>query len=206
MRTNNLIIDLYLIDCRNFNFCSQLNIKVRGLIRNMYILKFICYTIDRFVSWIAKVFGTIIIFPMIFATVYDVILRYFSNNSTVWAYDFTWMSYAAFFLIGASYCLQDDGHVRVDTFYNRFPERTRAYLECLILLIFLFPLLYVVLRYSIPWAYKSWVRLERSQYTMWRPYLFPIKSILPISFILLALQAISNFIKNIVFAIKGVKL
>ncbi len=172
----------------------------------MNTLKIISNTIDKIVNSLGKIFGTIIIFPMIFATVYDVILRYFLNTSTVWAYDFTWMSYAAFFLLGASYCLQKDGHVRVDTFYNKITKRRRALLECLILLIFLFPLIYFVLRHSIPWAYKSWIMHERSQYTMWRPYVFPIKIILPISFILLGLQGISNFVKNIVYAVKGVTL
>ncbi|MBN1683561.1 TRAP transporter small permease subunit [Candidatus Bathyarchaeota archaeon] len=172
----------------------------------MNAIKLTSKIIDDIINWLAKVLGTIIIFPLIFATVYDVIIRYFTNNSTVWAYDFTWMSYAAFFLLGAPYCLQKDGHVRVDTFYNRIPERGRALLECIFLLLFFFPLIYFVLKYSVPWAYKSWIMHERSQYTMWRPYVFPIKSILPISFILLGLQAISIFIKNVVYAIKGVKL
>jgi TRAP-type mannitol/chloroaromatic compound transport system permease small subunit len=172
----------------------------------MKILRNICNAIDKNIIWIGEKFGIIIIFPMIFATVYDVVLRYFFNLSTVWAYDFTWMSYSAFFLLGAPYCLQKDGHVRVDTFYNRIEKRKRALLECLFLLIFFFPLVFFVLRHSIPWLYNSWIMKERSQYTMWRPYVFPIKSVLPISFILLGFQGISIFIKKIVYAYKGVKL
>jgi len=172
----------------------------------MNTLKIISKTIDNIVNRIARVFGIIIIVPLIFATVYDVILRYFFNNSTVWAYDFTWMSYATFFLLGASYCLQKDGHVRVDIFFNQIPKRRRAFLDCFFLIVFLFPLIFFVLKYSIPWADKSWIMHERSQYTMWRPCVAPIKSVLPFSFILLGLQGISIFIKNIVYAIKGVTL
>ena len=172
----------------------------------MNILKIISKTIDNVVNRVARVFGIIIIVPLIFATVYDVILRYFFNNSTVWAYDFTWMSYAAFFLLGASYCLQKDGHVRVDIFFDQIPKRRRALLDCFFLMVFLFPLIFFVLKYSIPWAYKAWIMHERSQYTMWRPYVWPIKSILPISFILLGLQGISIFIKNIIYAIEGARL
>lgn len=172
----------------------------------MKTLKFIVNKIDKIILLIGEYAGIIIMFPMIFATVYDVFLRYFLKSSTIWAYDFTWMSYSTFFLLGAPYCLQKDGHVRVDSFYNLIEERKRALVECLFLLIFFFPFIFLVLKFSIPWAYKSWLTHERSQFTMWRPVVFPAKSMLPLSFILLGLQGVSIFIKNIVFALRGIKL
>ena len=138
--------------------------------------------------------------------IYDVILRRFLNTSTIWAYDITWMFYAVFFLIGLSYCMQKDAHVRVDIFYGKIPERKKALLECFYFLFFIFPVIFIILKYSIPWAWKSWLSHDRSQYTLWRPYVAPVKSFLPLSFALLGLQSVSVFIKRLAYAIKGVEL
>lgn len=172
----------------------------------MQLLKGIVKAIDKLINVIGKVVGIILIIPLIGATVYDVILRYFFDTATIWAYDITWMFYAVFFLIGLSYCMQKDGHVRVDSFYGKIPDRKRAYLECIYFILFIFPVIIIILQYSIPWAWKAWLSHDRSQYTLWRPYVAPVKSFLPIAFALLGLQSISVFIKKLVFAIKGVEL
>jgi len=172
----------------------------------MKILKKITTTIDSTVGFAAKTFSAVLIVPLIFATVYDVTLRYIFNSATEWAYDVTWMSYAMFFLIGLPYCQQKNANVMLDFFVGRIPARKRAVVECCYLMVFVFPIVLVILYYSIPYAWQAWMTGDRSQYTMWRPYLAPVKSLLPISFGLLLFQGISIFIKKISYAIKGVEL
>jgi TRAP-type mannitol/chloroaromatic compound transport system permease small subunit len=172
----------------------------------MSILKQITETIDSIIQFMAKIFGIILIIPLIFSSVYDVSLRSFFRIATEWAYDITWMAYAALILIGIPYCFQKNAHVRLDYFLNRIPSRQRAIIECFYLVAFVFPLIVVILKYSIPYAWQAWVSGDRSQYTMWRPYLAPIKTVLPLSFFLLSLQVVSSFIKKITYAIKGVEI
>jgi len=172
----------------------------------MNCLEKIVKYIDKIVDLVGKIFGITIIIPLILSTVYDIILRYFFHSSTVWAYELTWMLYAAFFLMGGAYTLKEKGHVRVDILFSRFTPKRKALIDGIFLLVFFLPLVIIITKYSIPWAWRALIYHERAQYTIWRPYVFPVKVILPISFILLGLQGISEIIKNFVFAIKGVEL
>ncbi len=38
---------------------------------------------------------------MVLSLVYEVVARYFFNAPTTWAYDMTYMTYGAFFMLGA---------------------------------------------------------------------------------------------------------
>jgi TRAP-type mannitol/chloroaromatic compound transport system permease small subunit len=141
--------------------------------------------------------------PMIFATIYDVTLRYFFKSSTHWAYDLTWMIYSAFFILGGAYTLVENGHINIDVLLNMLPARTQYFLTALYLLIFLIPFALIVIIYSIPWAWHATVTLECAEHTLWRPYVFPIKWMVPVGFFFLLLQGISSMTRNFIYACKG---
>lgn len=159
-------------------------------------------TIDAISKWSGKVVMLLII-PMILVTVYDVILRYLFRSPTAWAYEISWMTYAAFFILGGAYTLVEDSHIGVDIIFRKFSPKTQLFLKAIFLLAFLLPFVFIILRYAIPWAWHSTLIMERTEHTLWRPYSFPIKWTLPIGFSLLALQGIASFIRNLVYAIKG---
>jgi len=159
-------------------------------------------TIDAISKWSVKIVMLLII-PMILVTVYDVILRYFFRSPTAWAYEISWMTYAAFFILGGAYTLVEDSHISVDIFFRKFSPRMQSYLKAIFLLVLLLPFVFIILRYAIPWAWHSTLIMERTEHTLWRPYSFPVKWTLPIGFFLLALQGIADFIRNVVYAIKG---
>lgn len=159
-------------------------------------------SIDAISRWSGKVVMLLII-PMILVTVYDVVLRYVFLSPTAWAYEISWMTYAAFFILGGAYTLVEDSHISVDIFFLKFSPKTQFFLNAIFLLVFLLPFVFVVLIYGIPWAWNSTLMMERAEHTLWRPYSFPVKWTLPIGFFLLGLQGIANLIRNLIYAIKG---
>jgi len=121
----------------------------------------------------------------------DVTLRYFFSFSKNWILELEWHIFAVIFLLGASYALQQDKHVRVDIFYQKMSVKARAWVDLLGTLVFLLPWCYVVIKTSVGFAYTSWLIGEGSPNPGGLPARFLIRSVVPLSFVLLALQGIS---------------
>ena len=127
----------------------------------------------------------------------DVFLRYIFNYSTAGFYELEWHLFACIFILGSSYTLQKDRHVRVDVFYNEFSDRTKNWINLIGTIIFLLPFSYVIIISSIPFVENSYSILESSPDQGGLAFRFLIKSIIPIGFILFFLQGCLEVIKNI---------
>lgn len=158
--------------------------------------------IDSISRWSGRIVMFLMI-PMIFVTVYDVALRYFFRAPTQWAYELSWMIYAAFFILSGAYTLLEGGHISVDVVLLMLRPRLQSLLKAIYLLVLLMPFAIVIIIMSIPWAWHSTLVLDCAEHTLWRPYVFPIKWTVPLGFTLLALQGLSSIVRNFVYAIKG---
>ncbi len=147
--------------------------------------------------------GSWIILALIGAMVLATFMRYAFNKSPFWAYDMAWMLYGAHFLLGGAYCHLHQGHVRVDLFSERLSPRPRAILEVVGYLVFFFPLFYVLVVSSIPYTYNTWVIGETSPSSSWAPILGPMKTLMVLGFLLLALQGLAQFLRVLPVAIRG---
>ncbi len=127
----------------------------------------------------------------------DVFLRYVFNFSSASLYELEWHMFAVIFMIGSSLTLQKDEHVRVDVFYNKFSDKGKNIINLIGNIIFLLPFSLVIFYTSIPFVEDSFRILESSPDPGGLPFRFFIKSIIPISFLLLALQGILNVYKNL---------
>ena len=127
----------------------------------------------------------------------DVFLRYVFNFSSASLYELEWHMFAVLFMIGSSLTLQKDEHVRVDVFYNKFSDKGKNIINLIGNIIFLLPFSLVIFYTSIPFVEDSFRILESSPDPGGLPFRFFIKSIIPISFLLLALQGILNVYKNL---------
>ena len=127
----------------------------------------------------------------------DVFLRYVFNFSSASLYELEWHMFAVIFMIGSSLTLQKDEHVRVDVFYNKFSDKGKNIINLIGNIIFLLPFSLVIFYTSIPFVEDSFRVLESSPDPGGLPFRFFIKSIIPISFLLLALQGILNVYKNL---------
>ncbi|RIH85330.1 Tripartite ATP-independent periplasmic transporter, DctQ component [Calidithermus terrae] len=125
----------------------------------------------------------------------NAIVRYALNSSSNTWLELQWFMFAAIFLLGASYTLQKNGHVRVDVLYSKYPPRVQVWVDMLGALLFLIPTCVVILMTTWPWAMNSFNIREMSPDAGGLPY-WPIKLVLPLGIFLLMLQAVSEVIKR----------
>jgi TRAP-type mannitol/chloroaromatic compound transport system permease small subunit len=159
--------------------------------------------LDSISEWTGRIFGWVIV-PLVLLTVTEVILRRFLNSPTIWSFEVLKQLFALHFMIVAAYALLYRAHVSVDAFTMVLSEKTKAILDIITYLIFFFPFCLVCIWQGYSFAARSWAMRETS-WSVFAPPLYPIKTVIIITFILLTLQGISEVIKR-VYIIKGVKL
>src|SRR5436190_13873887 len=125
-------------------------------------------------------------------------IRYaFDTSSNAWL-ELQWYLFSAVFLLAAGYTLLHNEHVRIDVVIGRFSPRTRAWVDLLGGLFFLLPMALVITVLSWPVFIESWTRNEVSSdaggLLRW-----PVKLLIPIGFLLLVLQGISEITKRAAF-------
>lgn len=107
-----------------------------------------------------------------------------------------WYLFSLVFLLGGSYALSRDAHVRVDVFYSRLSERAKAWIDLLGGLLFLLPFTVFGFWVSIPSVRNSFAVREVSPDPggLWR---WPIKAVILVSFALLFLQGVAEVLRNL---------
>ena len=158
----------------------------------MRILRYI----DKLTGFLAMVGAplSLILAGVVF---YDVVARYFFNAPTFWAYELSWMLYSANFLLGLAYALREGAHIRIDIILNLFSTRLKSSLEAFFLLTTLFVLCVAVVGYGIDYAVESWKIREAHSFTMWAPPVYHMKALIVVSFFVLGLQGLTEFIKKL---------
>ena len=119
----------------------------------------------------------------------------FSISSNAWL-EIQWYMFGALVLLGASYTLKRNEHVRVDIVYSNLSTRGQIWVDIVGTILFLLPATIILCYLSWPIFHNSWVENEVSMnaggLVRW-----PIKIFLPLGFALLSLQGISELIKRI---------
>lgn len=106
-----------------------------------------------------------------------------------------WYLYSALFLLGGAYALRHDAHVRVDVWYARWPARRRALLDLAALLLFVLPFALLVVGLSWRSVAASWALGEWSSDPGGLPRA-PVKTLVPLAFALLTLQAVAEAVRR----------
>jgi TRAP-type mannitol/chloroaromatic compound transport system permease small subunit len=152
-------------------------------------------TIDRFtdrtgffIAWLNL--------PLVAAVAYEVIARYAFNAPTIWSFDITYMLYGTIFMLGAAYALHKGAHIRTDFFYEKWSTKTKGMVDSISYIVFFFPSLIMLLIASGNEAWYAYTIMETSEQTPWRPILWPYKTVVPLTCVLLLLQGISEVIKS----------
>src|SRR3954470_21014691 len=118
----------------------------------------------------------------------------FSISSNAWL-EIQWYMFGALVLLGASYTLKRNEHVRVDIVYSNISTRKQIWVDIIGGLLFLLPATLILAYLSWPVFYNSWMQGEVST-NAGGLLRWPIKIFLPIGFALLSLQGISELIKR----------
>ncbi|MCB1867112.1 MAG: TRAP transporter small permease subunit [Gammaproteobacteria bacterium] len=107
-----------------------------------------------------------------------------------------WYMFSLVFLWAGAYALRNGAHVRVDILYSRISSKSKAWVDILGTLLFLLPLCLLIIWVSTPYALDSWRILENSPDPGGLPR-YLVKSAIPVGFILLLLQGLSELVRNI---------
>lgn len=125
-----------------------------------------------------------------------VLLRYWFGLGGVALQEAIIYCHALVFWLGAAYTLKHDEHVRVDIFYRRFSSQARAWVNCLGCIFFLWPLCFFIFLNSLDFVASAWRIAERSSEAGGLPFVFLLKSIIPLGALMLALQGLAAFCRN----------
>lgn len=122
---------------------------------------------------------------------------------SLWTLELAQFAMVTYYILGGPYSIQLGSNVRMDLFYGNWSVRKKAWFDSFTVLLLIF-YLSVLLYGAIDSTSYSLQYGERNP-TAWRPYLWPIKSIMTVGFFLMLLQATSELLKDIA-EIREVKL
>ena len=141
---------------------------------------------------------------------------------TLWTLEMAQFAMVAYYILGGPYSIQLGSNVRMDLLYGDWSPRKKAWFDLftvLLLIFYLCVLLYGAVSstaYSLgywgaePFSFFGGLltgseeigHMERSS-SAWRPYLWPVKTIMIAGIFLMLLQCISEFLKDLLY-LRGV--
>lgn len=150
--------------------------------------------IDALNRWVGRATAWLILAAVLISTGNAVMRKAFRLGSNAWL-ESQWYLTGAAFLLCAGYVLLVDEHVRVDALAQRLPPRLRAGLDLMTLLLIVLPLcaLMVVLG-----GRGFWQALASGEQSFMADglALWPVRLLIPLGFVLLGLQALSEAVKR----------
>lgn len=152
---------------------------------------------DQFVVWIGRAFAWGI-FILTAAVMYEVVMRYFFNAPTLWAFDFTIQMYGAVFMMGGASAMSTKTHVKADMYYNRLSEKRQAILDLVLFIFFYAPGVFALTYAGYFYAKKAWIVHETSWNSPAQIQIYFSKSLIPIAGLLLVIIGISEIFRCII--------
>ena len=152
--------------------------------------------IGRVVCWANAVLIAVIIL--------QVVLRYGFGKGQVFLEELQWHLYALGVMFGVSYAQATNSHIRVDVVAMRLSQRAIRLWEVFGIVVFVLPFVWVVFYHSLDFVSESWRLNERSDAPLGLPWRWAIKAVIPLSFGLLGLAALSRLVRDVVLLARRV--
>jgi TRAP-type mannitol/chloroaromatic compound transport system permease small subunit len=152
--------------------------------------------LERFIDWTGRSVSWLTLL-MVIITFIVVVLRY--------AFDIGWIAlqesvtylHAMVFLIGASWAMQQEAHVRVDIFYSRMTARSKALVDLVGSIFMLLPVMLFITWVSWEYVIDSWDVLEGSREAGGLPTVFLLKTLILVMSAMLILQGLVQIVRSI---------
>lgn len=120
----------------------------------------------------------------------NVLMRYLFRTGSVAMQELEWHLMAPICLLGLSYAILHDGHVKVDIFYGRFSARTQKIID-LISMILMCLVIFTLMYLSVPYVLQSYNIGEKSPDPGGLTHRWIVKAMLPLGFALLLIQSVA---------------
>lgn len=139
----------------------------------------------------------ILMLLMVANVFYDVLMRYFFNDVSIGMQELEWHLFAAMFMFGIGYTLKEDGHVRVDIFYEKWLPHTQAKMDILAALVFALPIAVIVMYYGYSYTLDAYQMNEGSPDPGGLPSRWIIRSVILLSNLFLILCIFYTILENL---------
>lgn len=162
----------------------------------------LCIVLDGIIRGIGEVISWLSVL-LIGAIIIQVVLRYIFGMGLVVLEELQWHFYGIMLMIGTSYALVSDSHIRLDILHARFSAQNREKVEIFGILFLLLPMIIVIFFHSLGFVSDSWRVNERSDAPMGLCCRWAFKAFIPIGIGLLGVAALSRLIRAFVFLKKS---
>ena len=134
-----------------------------------------------------------LIFAMMAILLYSSLSKLFTPS--LWTLEIAQFLMVAYYLLGGPYSLQMGDHVRMDLLYGGWSNNTKAWVDgCTAVFLFCY---LVILLYGGVSATAYAIEYGERSYSVWRPYMWPIKAIMTFGIFMMLLQATASFLRDI---------
>lgn len=145
--------------------------------------------LGKAIAWL-----TLLVVLLTFAVV---MLRYGFNLGWIAMQESVLYAHGAVFMLGASYTLKHDGHVRVDIFYQKFTVKQKALVNLFGTLFLLLPVCIFIFYISYDYVALSWDILEKSKEPGGLPAVYLNKSLILLLVVTVVLQGAAEVFRNL---------
>jgi TRAP-type mannitol/chloroaromatic compound transport system permease small subunit len=153
--------------------------------------------IDRFNEKVGHTFLWLVLATVLISAANAIVRKAFNYSSNSFL-EIQWYLFSTIFLFLAGYTLLRNEHVRIDVIAGRLSKRTQAWIDILGTLFFLLPMAILLAWLGWPVFVDAFERHEVST-NAGGLIIWPARLLVPIGFVLLALQGISELIKRVAF-------
>ena len=126
---------------------------------------------------------------------YEVVSRYIFDAPTIWAHQASYLMFGMQYLLAGGFALLHGDHVRVDVVYIKLPRRGQIGMDIFTSSFFF---IFALALAGTSWRFftDSLAMLEVTDET-WQVQFYPIKGVMVLGAVLLALAGLSKLIKDI---------
>ena len=155
-------------------------------------------TLDSVIEWTGRIISWLTLF-MVLTVILVLILRNWFELGAIALQESVNYMHATVFMLGASFALKHNDHVRVDVFYQRFSAKKKAIVNIIGFFFLLLPVCLFIFIYCKDYVLFSWALKEGSNQPGGIPYMYLLKSLLLAMPITLFIQGFADTLKYVSF-------
>ena len=152
--------------------------------------------LELFIKWVGYLAASALA-ALILLVVYDALMRYLFQSGSIALQELEWHLFDVVIMLGIAYTLQRASHVRVDIFYDHYSDKMRHMVNIIGAIFFILPFSLLIIYVGFDFVLISFEQFEGSSNPGGLPYRFIVKSLLPLAFVLLIIQTLSEVYKEI---------
>lgn len=160
-------------------------------------MKFFASKINNLIDKIF-VLLTAMLLTMITVLIIIILGRFLFAWGNIAIQEFVMYLHASIFMLGICYVCKEKSHVSIDIFSRNYSESTKMKIDLLFDFFFLIPFSIFIIYISFDMVASSWNILEGSGEAGGLDYVYLLKTLIPITGLLILLSCISNIIDNFV--------